>query len=103
MIESFYLKDWALKVMLIWEKKLKHRSRVTKDPSQPNLRQVHLIHSELFDELNEKGFNIKDGEIGENITTAGIELLSLPKDTLLSIGDTVIIMINRIKKPLQTT
>ncbi len=79
--------------------KVKHRSRVTKDPSQPNLRQVHLIHSELFDELNEKGFNIKDGEIGENITTAGIELLSLPKDTLLSIGDTVIIMITGLRNP----
>ncbi len=79
--------------------KVKHRSRVSKDPSQPNLRQVHLIHSELFDELKEKGFNLKNGEIGENITTEGIELLTLPKDTILNIGETVRIMITGLRNP----
>ena len=79
--------------------KVKHRSRVAKNPNQPNLRQVHLIHSELFDELKKKGFNIQDGEIGENITTEGIELLNLPKDTLLSIGETVKIMITGLRNP----
>lgn len=79
--------------------KVKHRSRVAKDPNQPNLRQVHLIHSELFDELREKGFNLQHGEIGENITTEGIELLNLPKDTLLSIGETVKIMITGLRNP----
>lgn len=62
--------------------KVKHRSRVAQDPNQPNLRQVHLVHSELFKELSEKGFEIKPGEMGENITTTGIRLLDLPKDTM---------------------
>jgi MOSC domain-containing protein YiiM len=62
---------------------VKHRSRVAKDPSQPNLRQVHLIHAELFDELSSKGFFVKAGELGENILTHGIDLLALPTGTLL--------------------
>ncbi len=66
-------------------KTVKHRSRVKKDPNQPNLRQVHLIHSELHSELFDKGFEVKAGEMGENITTEGIELLNLPKDAILNI------------------
>ncbi|MFD2589180.1 MOSC domain-containing protein [Croceitalea marina] len=80
-------------------KNVKHRSRVAKDPSQPNLRQVHLIHSELFAELSEKGFHIKDGEIGENITTKGIDLLSLPKGTILSLGQTAKIEVTGLRNP----
>ena len=57
---------------------VKHRSRVAKDPAQPNLRQVHLIHAALFDELAAKGFIVAPGQLGENITTAGIDLLALP-------------------------
>ena len=79
--------------------KVKHRSRVAKDPTQPNLRQVHLIHSELFDELKMKGFEITDGEIGQNITTEGLELLNLPKDTILSIGDTAKIKVTGLRNP----
>ena len=67
-------------------KTVKHRSRVAKDPTQPNLRQVHLMHAELFDELTEQGFQVEAGEMGENITTRGIDLLGLPRDTILSIG-----------------
>src|SRR5664279_1136658 len=52
---------------------VKHRSRVRKDPTQPNLRQVHLIHAELFGELRAKGFVVQPGELGENITTSGID------------------------------
>lgn len=78
---------------------VKHRSRVSKDPNQPNLRQVHLIHSELFNELKEKGFDINAGEIGENITTKGIELLKLPKDSILNIGDTAKIKITGLRNP----
>ena len=78
---------------------VKHRSRVAVDPRQPNLRQVHLIHAELFDELKEKGFSIQAGEIGENITTNGIELLSLPKGTLLKIGETAIIEVTGLRNP----
>jgi len=80
-------------------KNVKHRSRVAKDPSQPNLRQVHLIHSELFEELSRKGFNIREGEIGENITTEGIQLLNLPKGTLLKIGKTVKIEVTGLRNP----
>ena len=57
---------------------VKHRSRVARDPSQPNLRQVHLLQSELLDELNASGFPIAPGALGENVTTSGIDLLDLP-------------------------
>ena len=71
-------------------KTVQHRSRVAQDPTQPNLRQVHLIHSELHDELKTKGFDILSGQMGENITTKGINLLSLPTNTLLRIGEATI-------------
>lgn len=69
---------------------VKHRSRVRIDPTVPNLRQVHLIHAELFDELRRKGFDIAPGVMGENITTLGIDLLALPRGTRLHIGEAVI-------------
>ena len=69
---------------------VKHRSRVAADPTQPNLRQVHLIAGELFDELGVKGFAIKPGDMGENITTRGIDLLALPRGTQLHIGDAIL-------------
>jgi len=56
---------------------VKHRSRVARDPNQPNLRQVHLIHAELFEELRAAGFEIAAGQMGENITTSGLDLLAL--------------------------
>ena len=57
---------------------VKHRSRVAIDPTQPNLRQVHLIHSELHEQLGEQGFAVGPGQMGENITTRGIDILGLP-------------------------
>ncbi|WP_407673073.1 MOSC domain-containing protein [Paenibacillus alkalitolerans] len=78
---------------------VKHRSRVTVDPSQPNLRQVHLIHSELHDELRTKGFNVSAGQMGENITTRGIELLKLPRGTRLHIGNTAIVEVTGLRNP----
>jgi MOSC domain-containing protein YiiM len=69
---------------------VKHRSRVKRDPTQPNLRQVHLIHAELHDELAANGFAVKPGQMGENITTRGIDLLGLATDTLLRIGEATI-------------
>src|SRR5437588_12032986 len=62
---------------------VKHRSRVACDPSQPNLRQVHLIHAELHDTLRASGFTVSAGDMGENITTRGIDLLGLPTGTRL--------------------
>jgi MOSC domain-containing protein YiiM len=78
---------------------VKHRSRVAVDPTQPNLRQVHLIHAELFDELSAKGFEIAAGELGENITTFGIDLLALPQGTLLKIGDTAVLKVTGLRNP----
>jgi MOSC domain-containing protein YiiM len=69
---------------------VKHRSRVSRDPSQPNLRQVHLIHAELLNELNAAGFNVKPGDLGENITTRNVDLLGLPTGTLLTMGQATI-------------
>ena len=78
---------------------VKHRSRVAQDPTQPNLRQVHLIHSELHDELESKGFKVMAGQMGENITTRGLDLLALPKDTKLLIGDTTVLEIKGLRNP----
>src|SRR6202022_2157502 len=78
---------------------VKHRSRVRKDPTLPNLRQVHLIHAELFDELRAKGFAVAPGELGENITTSGIDLLALPAGTRLHLGASAIVEITGLRNP----
>ncbi len=78
---------------------VKHRSRVARDPSQPNLRQVHLIHRELFDELRAAGFDLSPGLLGENVTTEGIDLLSLPTGTQLHLGETAIIEVTGLRNP----
>jgi MOSC domain-containing protein YiiM len=78
---------------------VKHRSRVRKDPTQPNLRQVHLIHAELFDELRAKGFSVRPGELGENVTTSGIDLLALPTGTRLHLGASVVVEVTGLRNP----
>lgn len=78
---------------------VKHRSRVKVDPSQPNLRQVHLIHAELFDELAGKGFAVAPAELGENITTRGVDLLGLPRGTVLAIGASVRLEVTGLRNP----
>ncbi|WP_082498116.1 MOSC domain-containing protein [Pseudorhodoferax sp. Leaf267] len=78
---------------------VKHRSRVAQDPTHPNLRQVHLIHAELLHELAAKGFSVEAGQIGENITTSGLDLLGLPVDTELHIGATAIVRITGLRNP----
>src|ERR1700716_3814343 len=78
---------------------IKHRSRVAKDPTQPNLRQVHLIHAELFEEVRAKGFRIAPGELGENITTSGIDLLTLPTGTRLHLGESAVVEITGLRNP----
>jgi MOSC domain-containing protein YiiM len=78
---------------------VKHRSRVAVDPSQPNLRQVHLIHAELHDELRAAGFAVSPGQMGENITTRGIDLLSLPTGTCLHLGDIAVVEITGLRNP----
>jgi|TARA_R110001606_G_scaffold365703_1_gene520632 MOSC domain-containing protein YiiM len=80
-------------------KTVKHRSRVAVDPTQPNLRQVHLIHSELFSEVSEKGFIVRAADLGENITTFGVDLLALPRGTVLKIGQTVELEVTGLRNP----
>lgn len=78
---------------------VKHRSRVARDPHQPNLRQVHLIHAELHEELCGSGFNVSAGQMGENITTQGIDLLSLPTGARLRLGDEAVIEVTGLRNP----
>lgn len=78
---------------------VKHRSRVRQDPTQPNLRQVHLLHAELFDELAKKGFNVEPGQLGENITTLGLDLLGLSEGAVLRIGETAEVKITGLRNP----
>jgi MOSC domain-containing protein YiiM len=80
-------------------KTVKHRSRVRRDPGQPNLRQVHLMHSELHDELRERGFEVGPGDIGENVTTRGVDLLGLPAGTRLRLGDEAVVEITGLRNP----
>jgi MOSC domain-containing protein YiiM len=78
---------------------VKHRSRVARDPTQPNLRQVHLIHAELFDELRRAGFALAPGEMGENVTTLGIDLLALPRGTRLRLGASATVEVTGLRNP----
>lgn len=78
---------------------VKHRSRVARDPSQPNLRQVHLLHAEMLDELNLRGFALAPADIGENVTTRGIDLLALPTGTRLALGDAAVIELTGLRNP----
>lgn len=78
---------------------VKHRSRVRVNPTQPNLRQVHLIHFELIEALRAKGFRVEPASMGENITTLGIDLLALPKGTLLHLGDKGVLEVTGLRNP----
>jgi MOSC domain-containing protein YiiM len=78
---------------------VRHRSRVARDPTQPNLRQVHLIHAELHDELRAAGFAVSPGQMGENVTTAGIDLLALPTGSRLRLGGTAIVEVTGLRNP----
>ncbi len=78
---------------------VQHRSRVAADPMQPNLRQVHLIQAELHEELHEQGFGVAPGELGENITTRGLDLLGLPRGTVLRLGDSATVEVTGLRNP----
>ncbi|GAA4563288.1 MOSC domain-containing protein [Planotetraspora kaengkrachanensis] len=78
---------------------VKHRSRVARDPGQPNLRQVHLIHEELHDELRAAGFAVRAGDMGENVTTRGLDLLGLPVGARLHLGETAVVEITGLRNP----
>ena len=78
---------------------VKHRSRVARDPSQPNLRQVHLIHAELLEDLAREGFRVSPGDLGENVTTRGIDLLGLPRGSSLLLGDDAVLEVTGLRNP----
>jgi MOSC domain-containing protein YiiM len=78
---------------------VQHRSRLAKTPGAPNLRQIHLIHAELFAELAASGFTVGPGELGENVTTAGIDLLGLPRGARLRLGDAALIEVTGLRNP----
>ena len=79
--------------------RVKHRSRVARDPLQPNLRQVHLIHEELLDELRGSGFRVAPGDMGENVTTRSLDLLALPVGTRLRIGGSAEVEVTGLRNP----
>ena len=78
---------------------VKHRSRVAADPTQPNLRQVHLVMSELLDEVRAAGHVIEQGHLGENITTTGLDLIGLPVGSVLRLGDTALVALTGLRNP----
>lgn len=78
---------------------VKHRSRVARNPAEPNLRQVHLIHAELFDELLGHGYAVAPGQMGENVTTRELDLLGLPRGTRLKLGDAAVIELTGLRDP----
>ncbi len=78
---------------------VRHRSRVARDPIQPNLRQVHLIHAELHDELRAAGFAVSAGAMGENVTTRGVDLLGLPAGARLHLGETTVVEVTGLRNP----
>ena len=78
---------------------VQHLSRVAHDPSQPNLRQVHLIHAELHDELRAAGFDVAPGQMGENVTTRGVDLLALPPGARLHLGDAAVVEVTGLRNP----
>jgi MOSC domain-containing protein YiiM len=78
---------------------VKHRSRVARDPTQPNLRQVHLVHGELLEQLRLQGHPVEPGSIGENITTTGLDLLALPQGAKLHIGGEAVVVVTGLRNP----
>lgn len=78
---------------------VQHLSRVRRDPTQPNLRQVHLIHAELFTELAAAGFDVRAGQLGENVTTDGVDLLGLPAGTRLRLGADALVELTGLRNP----
>ncbi|PNY80329.1 MOSC domain-containing protein [Deinococcus koreensis] len=78
---------------------VRHRSRVARDPTQPNLRQIHLIQAELFDEVRAQGFRVQAADLGENITTRGLDLLGLPRGTRLYLGASAVVEVTGLRNP----
>lgn len=80
---------------------VKHRSRVERDPTVPNLRQVHLMHDELHEQLRAEGFDVAAGQLGENVTTRGVDILGLPRGALLRLGSEAVVEVTGLRNPCQ--
>ncbi len=78
---------------------VQHLSRMRRDPSAPNLRQVHLIHAELIDELVAAGYRVAPAVLGENVTTRGVDLLALPTGTRLNLGADAVVEVTGLRNP----
>lgn len=78
---------------------VQHRSRMARDPSQPNLRQVHLLQSELFAEVATRGHRLAPGDLGENVSTTGVDLLGLPVGTVLRLGEAAEVRLTGLRNP----
>jgi MOSC domain-containing protein YiiM len=93
------VEDWGVEGDAHAGRTVRHRSRRARDPEQPNLRQVHLLHEELFDDVAERGFRVAPGEMGENVTTRGVLLLSLPAGTVLGLGPDASVELTGLRNP----
>lgn len=80
-------------------KTVQHLSRIAADPGQPNLRQVHLLHRELLEDLRREGFDVAPGQLGENITTSGLDLLALPRGTVLTFASAAQVRLTGLRNP----
>lgn len=80
---------------------VRHRGRVKRDPTVPNLRQVHLMHDELHEQLRAEGFDVNAGQLGENVTTRGVDILGLPQGTLLHLGSEAVVEVTGLRNPCQ--
>jgi MOSC domain-containing protein YiiM len=78
---------------------VQHRSRARAHPGQPNRRQVHLLARELHEELAARGFPVAAGQMGENVLTAGVDLLDLPRGTRLHLGDEAVVELTGLRNP----
>ncbi len=93
------LEDWGVEGDAHAGPTVRHRSRRARDPQQPNLRQVHLLHEELFDDVAGRGFRVLPGEMGENVTTRGVLLLSLPVGTVPQLGPDASVELTGLRNP----
>jgi MOSC domain-containing protein YiiM len=99
--EIVLIEGWGIEGDAHAGRTVQHRSRVARNPSEPNLRQVHLLHAELFDEVADAGFAVAPGQMGENVTTRGIDLLGLPTGTLLHLGERAVVQVTGLRNPCQ--
>jgi len=78
---------------------VRHRYLARRQPRLPNLRQVHLIPSELFEALRNAGYDLHPGDLGDNIATAGLDLETLPMGALLDLGSEACIELTGLRTP----